>query len=158
MGVRVAIAFSERERVRDRIGGRGLRDVRVLLRRAATTVLRAEGVRAGEVSIVLVGDEEIAELNQRYLGQPVPTDVLAFPMVGEGEGPGEGPMGEVYIGVEQAVRQAEAMGVSVEEELVRLGVHGTLHVLGHEHPEGRGREASAMWVLQETLVAEVMRT
>jgi probable rRNA maturation factor len=61
----------------------------------------------------------------------------------------------VYVGAEQAARQAAEAGVGVGEELVRLAVHGTLHVLGHEHPEGDGREESPMFALQEALVREI---
>jgi probable rRNA maturation factor len=48
-----------------------------------------------------------------------------------------------------AAREAAAHGVTLREELLRLVVHGTLHVLGHDHPEGAGRERSPMWRAQE---------
>jgi probable rRNA maturation factor len=98
-------------------------------------------------------DRGIAELNERYLSHDGPTDVLSFPLYDQNEPP----IGDVYIGIEQACRQAAALGVDPLEELTRLAVHGTLHVLGHEHPEGMGREKSAMWRLQERIVAEAMR-
>ena len=107
---------------------------------------------SAEVSVALVDDVCIAALNQRFLDEPGPTDVLAFSL-----GDGADVVGDVYVGFEQAARQAEELGVSVEEELVRLAIHGTLHVLGHDHPEGEDRESSPMFVLQERLVGEVMR-
>ncbi len=59
------------------------------------------------------------------------------------------------MGVDQARRQAAELGVPLDEELVRLAVHGTLHVLGHDHPEGPGREESPMFALQEALVRAI---
>jgi probable rRNA maturation factor len=80
--------------------------------------------------------------------------VLSFALHDEGEPP----LGDVYVGVEQARRQAAEAGVAETEELVRLAVHGTLHVLGWDHPEEpEARFRSPMWLRQEALVAEVMQ-
>ena len=65
-------------------------------------------------------------------------------------------VGDVYVGIEQAGRQAAEHGVPLDEELVRLAVHGTPHVVGHDHPEGPERLESPMFVLQERLVRDVM--
>lgn len=124
-----------------------------LLTRAAAAALDDAGAHEAELSLTLMDDAGIAELNERWLGHVGPTDVLSFPLHGEGETPA----GDVYIGLEQAGRQAAELGVALEEELVRLAVHGTLHVLGHDHPEGEGRETSAMWRTQEELVARVLQ-
>jgi probable rRNA maturation factor len=70
--------------------------------------------------------------------------------------PGEPPVGDVYIGLEQALRQAEEAGIDPREEVARLAVHGSLHVLGHDHPKGVGRTRSAMWIMQEQIVGRVM--
>lgn len=120
------------------------------LERAVRHTLSSLGVRQVEVSLTLLDDEEMRALNRRYLGQDRPTDVLAFAL-----GPGPALLGDIYLGVEQATRQAAEVGVSLAEELVRLAVHGTLHVLGHDHPEGEGREESPMFALQEALVREI---
>lgn len=119
----------------------------------ARAVLRAERVDEAELSFALVGDAEIERLNREFLGHDGPTDILSFPL----QLPGQPPLGDVYIGVEQARRQAEALGVGWAEELQRLVVHGTLHVLGYTHPEGEGREASEMYRRQEQLLAEWLR-
>lgn len=77
----------------------------------------------------------------------------------EEDAPGVRPpelLGDVYIGVEQAERQAESAAVPRDEELVRLAIHGTLHVLGHDHPEGEGRETSPLFRRQEALVQALM--
>jgi len=123
-----------------------------LVRRAALAALAAEGVTRAELSIALLSDADIAELNQRYLGHSGPTDVISFALY-EGD---EAPVGDVYIGYQQARRQAAALGVPEEEELARLAIHGTLHVLGYDHPEGAGRVRSRMWKTQERILREVM--
>jgi probable rRNA maturation factor len=122
-----------------------------LLESAVRRTLDDQGVAAGEISLTLLDDEGVGALNRQYLGKDRPTDVIAFSL---GDGPE--PLGDVYLGVDQARRQAEELGVAVEEELVRLAVHGTLHVLGHDHPEGDERLRSPMFVLQERLVHLIM--
>jgi probable rRNA maturation factor len=125
-----------------------------LLERAVRAAAAAEGIDAGEVSVTLLDDAGITDLNQRFRGHDWPTDVLSFPLFDEGEPP----VGDVYIGFLQAERQAAENGVSLEEELARLAVHGTLHVLGEEHPEGEERTQSGMWRLQEQIVASLFET
>ena len=121
-----------------------------LLEAAVRRTLDADG-REAEVSLTLVDDAEIKRLNREYLGRDRATDVIAFSL-----GSPEEPLGDVYVGADQARRQAKALGVPLTEELVRLAIHGTLHVLGHDHPEGDDRFASPMYVLQERLLCEVM--
>jgi len=125
-----------------------------LLEQAVLHTLRAEGHADGEISVALLGDDEIRALNRTHLGHDIPTDVLSFAL----HEPGELVLGDVYLGAEQARRQAREEGVSEAEELVRLAVHGTLHVLGWDHPEDAdARTASRMWRRQEALVAKLMR-
>ena len=111
--------------------------------------LSAEDCAEGEVSIALLDDDRISELNSEYIGKTGPTDVIAFPLFGEGETL----LGDVYLGFEQASRQAADLGVPLEEELLRLTIHGTLHVLGHTHPEGPDRTEDPMFRRQEELLA-----
>ena len=108
--------------------------------------------RGAQLSLTLVDDTEIARLNREYLGKDRPTDVIAFSLGSDDE-----PIGDVYVGAEQARRQAQALGVPLREELARLAIHGTLHVLGYDHPDEEDCSASAMYVLQERLLAEVLR-
>lgn len=123
-----------------------------LVRRAVREVLEAEGHGDGELSVTFVDDRTIAELNRRYLGRRGVTDVIAFAL----HDPGAPVLGDVYIGYDQALRQAGALGVDPEEELIRLAIHGVLHVLGYEHPEGPDREASEMTRRQEALVKRAL--
>lgn len=128
--------------------GEAERAYRRLLDDAVRATLAEEGVEAGEISLTLLEDAPIRAMNRHYLSKDRPTDVIAFAMHEEG-GP---PLGDVYVGLDQARRQAGELGIPLEEELMRLAVHGTLHVLGHDHPEGEGREDSPMFILQEALV------
>jgi len=123
-----------------------------LLERAVRSVLDAHGIRDAEISVALMDDVAIAEMNRRYLAHEGPTDVISFELGAEGDMP----VGDIYIGWQQALRQAEALGVEPREELARLAVHGTLHVLGYEHPEGEEREESEMWQRQEAILREVL--
>lgn len=125
-----------------------------LIRRALLLLLREEGVREGEIAVTFLPDEPMRELNRRWLGHDRVPDVLAFSLHEEGE---EAPIGDVYVGVEQGERQAREHGTSRDEELARLALHGTLHVLGYEHPEGAaGREASPQYRRQEEILARAL--
>lgn len=122
-----------------------------LLEQAVRRTLEAEKCRRAEISVALIDDARMRELNRTWLAKDRPTDVIAFSLGEEGD-----VVGDVYVGFDQAARQAAEVGVALDEELVRLVIHGTLHVLGHDHPEGEAREASAMFRLQERLVRESM--
>jgi probable rRNA maturation factor len=121
----------------------------------ARRVLRAEGVRDALLSVALVSTPRIRALNRAHLKRSGATDVIAFGFARVGS---RGPVvGDVYISPEAARTSARENGVSVREELARLVVHGTLHVLGYDHPEGETRTRSTMWRRQEELVARLMR-
>lgn len=87
-----------------------------------------------DLSVLIVDDARSRRLNARYRGIERPTDVLAFAMR-------EGPfanlqaqvLGDVVISAETALRQARARRHSLAEELTRLLIHGTLHLLGYDH-------------------------
>ncbi len=101
-------------------------------RNASRDTCRLVGVDDAQISITWMSDAEIAELNEDEM-----------------------PIGDIYIGYEQAARQAVSYGCTLQEELVRLAVHGTLHVLGFDHPYEGDRTDSVMWMLQEAIVSEV---
>lgn len=129
-----------------------IRGLTALLQRAGEAPFRDAGHSDATLSVTVLDDAGMAALNGQYLDREGPTDVIAFALHDEGEAP----FGDVYVGGEQAARQAKVYGVPPEQELVRLVIHGTLHVLGHDHPAGPERESSEMWTLQERLVREVV--
>jgi probable rRNA maturation factor len=103
--------------------------------------------REARISVTFVGRDGMRQLNRAYKQHDRPTDVLAFALGGPG-----GLVGDIYVCPWVARREAAARQVAVREELVRLVVHGTLHVLGYDHPENGRREHSAMWRRQERYV------
>ena len=122
----------------------------------AERVLRAEGARHALVSVSFVSTRAIAALNARHLGRRGPTDVIAFGFAPAGRGAPV--VGDIYIAPEVARANARRHGVGVREELARLVVHGTLHVTGHDHPEGETRTTSPMWRRQERLLRTWLRS
>ncbi len=101
----------------------------------------------GELSITLVDDVEMTKLNGEWLGRAGSTDVIAFSLGSE-----DSVLGDVYIAPDTAARNATRLGVELKQEILRLVIHGTLHVLGLDHPEGEDREDSEMFRLQEELL------
>jgi probable rRNA maturation factor len=118
-----------------------------VVRRVVEGVLAGEGRRAF-VSVTFLGRESMRGLNSRHKGRDEPTDVISFAL----REPGGQVTGDVYVCAWVAAREARARGIPLREELVRLVVHGTLHVLGRDHPEGEGRTRSPMWRRQERYV------
>ena len=89
----------------------------------------------------------IAQLNRDHLGHPGDTDVITFAL---GRIAKRAPLvGDIYIAPDVVRAQARRHGVPSREELARVVVHGVLHAVGHEHPEGDARLASPMWTRQE---------
>lgn len=124
-----------------------------LLVRGVLAALEAEGVGEAELSLTLLQDGPMRELNRRWLDHDWVADVLAFGL----DGPGPALVGDIYVGVSQAGRQARENGVATEEELLRLVVHGTLHLLGHDHPgAAAARAGSELFRRQEALVRKVL--
>jgi probable rRNA maturation factor len=122
-----------------------------LLERAARFTLDHESAPAdSELTIVLSDDAQLRELNKQYLGIDSPTDVLSFSSSEIDPETNVQYLGDVILSIPRAMEQAEAAGHSVEAEAQLLVVHGTLHLLGHDHAEPE--EKSRMWQAQ----AEVM--
>ena len=107
------------------------------LESAAARALDAEGQPASELSIVFTDDAAIQRLNRDYRGVDEPTDVLSFAQ-SEGDAFARPEtalphVGDVIISIETAARQAAEYGVSPDEEISHLLVHGVLHLLGYDH-------------------------
>lgn len=120
------------------------------VRRAVATVLRGEQ-RAADISVSFVSASAMQRLNREYKRHDRPTDVIAFAL----PQPDGSLAGDVYVCRYMAAREAHERRISVRQELLRLVVHATLHVLGHDHPEDRDRERSAMWQRQERYLRAV---
>src|SRR5262245_18204317 len=90
-------------------------------------------------------------LNRRATGRRGLTDDISYALP-QADG---SVVGDVYICPAAAASWVDGT-TSAREELVRLAVHGTLHVLGYDHPEGRGRMRSAMWRRQERYVRRLL--
>ncbi len=118
-----------------------------LVRRVVKAVLSGER-REALISVTFLGRDAMRRLNAAHQGHARLTDVLAFALAG----PAGRAVGDVYVCPWVAEREARARGIPLREELIRLVVHGTLHALGREHPEGDGRSRSPMWRRQERYV------
>lgn len=130
-----------------------------LIRQVAERALELAGAAFGtnvSVSITLVDDAAITDLNRDHRGLASPTDVLSFSQL-EGEDMAdlpEGeplPLGDIVISLERCVSQAAEYGHTFERELGFLTAHGMLHLLGWDHqtPE----EEAAMMAKTEEILA-----
>ena len=119
---------------------------------------------AAELSILAVTTDAMAELHERWMDEPGPTDVMSFPMdelVEESrrpDAPDMGPalLGDIVLCPEFAKAQARAAGHSLDDELHLLTVHGVLHLLGYDHAEPD--EEREMFTLQGTLLTQWRRS
>lgn len=122
-----------------------------LLERAARAALEHESQSPeAELSIILTNDARLHELNLNYLGVDAPTDVLSFPSSETDPETGAQYIGDILISIPRARAQAEAAGHLLEAEVQLLVVHGTLHLLGHDHAEPE--EKIGMWNAQAEIL------
>jgi len=111
------------------------------------------GLKDSEVSVFFIEDREIAQLNKSYRKKEGPTNVLAFSML-EGETvPHSKMLGDIVISLETAEREAEQMGMPLFNYVVRLLIHGLLHLVGYDHEEDK--EATIMEQEEERLISLV---
>lgn len=148
-----AVTFHDRigpERLRHAVDPLPAETAIALLESAVCETVRAGlGAAETEVELTLCADPEMERLNFDHMGERGPTDVLSFPLHewevegrrshltdDDGVGP-PGPLllGDVVIDIDQALRQAADGDWGVGEELVLLAIHGTLHLLGHDHAD-----------------------
>ncbi len=110
------------------------------LKRTARALLEAAGEGHSALSVSLVGDKRIAQINGEHRGKDASTDVLSFPLEPAAGDP-ERLLGDIVISVETARRQAAAYDAPLQREIYRLLIHGLLHLLGHDHEEAADRAA-----------------
>lgn len=120
-------------------------------------VLQKERTK-GNMSVHFIGDTRMRRLNHVFRGKDKTTDVLSFAME-EGEDmpfvTGERELGDIFISVPQILRQAKRFEVTQKEEMIRMLVHGVLHILGYDHETEK--EAAVMFPKQEKYVATWMK-
>lgn len=118
-----------------------------------------------EISLVIVGQERIHELNREYRDKDKPTDVLSFAMSEQKDEeeetgfltPPDGlvHLGEVIVSYPQAVIQAAEHGHSIQKEMAILIIHGVLHILGYDHE--KPEMEPAMTAKEKTILAEILK-
>lgn len=134
--------------------------LRMLIRRCCNAVLRLEEFQGSvEVSVSFVNNDAIQELNKKYRGKDMPTDVLSFPTGENGEyevDPTTGMkiLGDVIISMERAVEQANQFGHSMQREVAYLTAHSVLHLLGYDH-ENDGLERVRMREKEEYVMKQL---
>jgi probable rRNA maturation factor len=96
-------------------------------------VLRREGISL-PVDVIFVDDDFMKKLNRKFTGRKKTTDVLSFGMKeGKNTGIDYPGLGDIYVSLDQAKRQAQEYRISLKEETWRLVIHGLLHLLGYDH-------------------------
>ena len=122
------------------------------IRKKAEIILDTLGSPDGELSILIVSDEEMEGLNKIYLDRPGPTNVIAFPMR---EGPFDNVnpnlLGDVVISSDTAAREALNAGMTTEARFDQLLIHGILHLFAFDH-EQTSEQAEAMRIKEEQLL------
>lgn len=130
-----------------------------MLTRAAEISLLDLGMASNcELSLVFADDEEIAEINESYLGHEGPTNVISFAMQ-EGELPPDLKgvlLGDIIISTDTAAREAEESGITTDERVLQLMLHGILHLCGYEHVND-AVEAAIMEKRGQELLAKVAK-
>ena len=124
-----------------------------VVRRAVRIVLDGESVSDAQINVTFLSGPQMRGLNRRTFDIDRATDVIAFPLPHPGV-----IVGDVYVCPSFARRSARELGIPEHEEIIRLVIHGTLHVLGYDHPEGDTRVVSVMWRQQERYVGRFAGT
>ena len=134
--------------------------VRMLIRRCCNAVLVNEKFKgSAEISVTIVDDEQIHELNRKHRNIDASTDVLSFPLGENGVydvNPETGAqlLGDIVISIEHAVKQAKVYGHSLDREIAFLTVHSLLHLLGYDHEAG-GLELVHMREHEEAVLTQL---
>lgn len=134
--------------------------IRMLIRRCCNAVLVTEKFKgSAEISVTIVDDEQIHELNREHRNIDRATDVLSFPLGVEGvydinNDTGAQMLGDIVISIEHAVKQADLYGHSLDREIAFLTVHSMLHLLGYDHEPG-GLELVRMREKEEAVLTQL---
>jgi len=109
------------------------------LKKAVRLVLQDAGIRSAEISIGVVTDARMHELNRQYLQHDYPTDVLSFVL--ESDADSKSLDGEIIVSSEYAAREAARYGWTADDELLLYVIHGCLHLVGHHDTTPEGKQA-----------------
>jgi probable rRNA maturation factor len=127
------------------------------IRQTAGVILNALDCPEAELSILIVDDQQIAQLNHQYLKREGPTNVIAFPMRrGPFSDVAPDLLGDVVISADTAEREAQRAGISTQDRFDQLLIHGTLHLLGYDH-EHSPADASKMQEKEKELLQLLQR-
>jgi len=123
-----------------------------LIRQTLKKLLRLVDCRDKELSLLVVDDAVIQEINARYLGRNYPTNVISFAFA-EGEFSGINPqiLGDIVISAETALRDADSGNLPLSDEMDFLIIHGLLHLLGYNHETDNGEERERMQKKEQEL-------
>jgi len=124
-----------------------------VLERAALETLRQQSISDSDLTLVLSNDDAIRVLNQSFLGNDTPTDVLSFPSAETDPETGRRYLGDVIISLPRASEQADRAGHPAEAEVQLLAIHGVLHLLGYDHAEAE--EKTRMWAAQTQILESI---
>ncbi|HVO94685.1 MAG TPA: rRNA maturation RNase YbeY [Terriglobales bacterium] len=123
------------------------------LKEVALAILDLLGRSDTELSLALIGDREMQQLNAQYRGKNYPTDVLSFPV--ESDAPLKKPLlGDVVICVDKAAEQARERRRTLDEEMVTLLIHGIVHLMGYDH-EQSAKDAKIMTRLEKKILRQL---
>lgn len=134
--------------------------LRMLIRRCCNAVLKLENFEGSvEVSVTLVNNAQIRELNAQYREKDSVTDVLSFPMGENGvydidPNTGAKLLGDIVISMETAIEQADRFGHSLQREVGYLTAHSMLHLLGYDH-EDNGLQRMRMREKEEQVMTQL---
>jgi probable rRNA maturation factor len=132
-----------------------LGDAEILARHAveAAFAVAGEAPSEAEISILLTDDAAIRDLNRDWRGKDQPTNVLSFPASTPMGAPGIRHFGDIILAYDTILREADEEGKALRDHVLHLIVHGTLHLLGHDHEETA--EAEVMEALEVQALARL---
>jgi len=134
-------------------GFRSLIESQPLERAAKLTLEHQQTPSNSEMTIVITDNAQLRQLNRQYRGVDAPTDVLSFPAGYADPDSGATYLGDIILSYPMAAAQAHKGGHALEAELQLLVIHGSLHLLGHDHAEPE--EKARMWAAQDEILAQL---
>ncbi len=126
------------------------------LENTAVELLRLAGYAESELSILLVDDKKMTELNTSYRGKNKTTNVLSFPMLDDEISVGPQLLGDIVISLDTAAREAASADKNLFDHVTVLLVHGLVHLLGYDHERGDA-EAKKMTARETELLEKLFQ-